>query len=250
MREILSQSGRLLKARPAILLPVIVAGISSRLLFDGGPPLPSIVAFCLLDIALTSGMLAMIRAAHMREADGAWDAFFVGVGRHFAPLLGGSLVFVALALGTLLPLLILLLNTVGLFDVKVAVAKGTLSATEAEIALKWGMAIAGWGFIWGTVGFFLAVWKQAVVAQSLPWPKAWQASAAFVKHNWLEVSILLTLQMAGFAICLVAIGTAKVVLLAELAATVLLVINTYFTVAITVAFMGSPPNGEVVDAAA
>lgn len=211
---------------------------------------PVLVAFWLLNLALTAGLLSMIRSYHLSEMKG-WDAFLIGVGRYFAPILAGSMVQGGLVFITLLPIVAWLKATVGIPDIKAITATQTIKPEQAEAIIQWASALAAWGAVWGIVFFFLAVWKQAVVADSMSWLRAWQASASFVKSHWLRMSGLLMLWGVGLAgsFGLIALRAG---VLPELGAVTLMLVNCYFTVALMLALMGPAPEpkGENVDATA
>ncbi len=248
--EILSQAGRLLRRYPALLLPVVAGALAAQFMVGGASgSVPILVAFWLLNMALTAGLLTMIRAYHLSEMSG-WDAFLIGVGRYFGPILAGSLVQAALVFVTLLPIVAWLKASVGIPDVKTLTA-GNITTGQAEALIQWASALIAWGAVWGIVFFFLAVWKQAVVAQSSSWLRSWQISAAFVKAHWLPMSGLLLMQGVGMAGAFGLVAS-RVSLLPELGAVAMLVINCYFTVALMVAILGPVPvpKGENVDATA
>lgn len=211
--------------------------------------MPVLVAFWLLNLALTAGMLSMIRAYHLSEGTG-WDAFLIGVGRYFAPILAGSVVQGALVFITLLPIVAWLRGTVGIPDLK-SITAGNLTPEQAEAITQWASALCAWGAVWGIVFFFLAVWQQAVVAQSSSWLKAWQTSASFVRSHWLRMTGLVSLWTVGLGAAFVLLAT-RVSILPELGAVAMLVVNCYFTVALMLAILGPAPapKGENVDATA
>lgn len=251
VRELLLQAGRLLKRFPGLLLPVVAGSLAAQTMLGGNTgSVPVLVAFWLLNLALTAGLLTMIRSYHLSEMRG-WDAFLIGVGRYFAPILAGSMVQGILVFVTLLPIVAWLRATVGIPDVKAIAAAGTLTPAQAEAVIQWAAALCAWGAVWGIVFFFLAVWKQAVVAESMSWLRAWQASASFVKAHWMRMAGLLTLWGAGLAASFGLIGL-RAGILPELGAVLLLVVNCYFTVALMLALLGPAPEpkGENVDATA
>ncbi|MBI6546034.1 MAG: hypothetical protein HY692_04525 [Cyanobacteria bacterium NC_groundwater_1444_Ag_S-0.65um_54_12] len=253
LKEILLQTGRLLAQHPVLMLPPLAWVIPGTLLLRPGEPtaqgLVVVVAIGLLQLALTTGLIAMVRAAALGEAVG-WDAFLIGIGRHFITILTGTVIFLGLLLLTLLPLLILLELYSGPLDLKLILAKGTIPVEQWATAQRWLVGLGCWAMLWSTIAFFLLVWKQAVIVATLSWAKAWRASLAFVSAYWFRLSILLTLKglLLVFGMLLIAGG---IVLLAELGALTTLIIDLYFTIAFTVAFIGPPPpKGETVDAAA
>jgi hypothetical protein len=151
LREILLQSGRLLRRHPGLLLPVAGAAIAWRLMLgDNSNSVPITVAFWLLNLAMTAGLLAMIRAAHNAEM-GAWDAFLIGVGRYFAPILAGSMVQLALVFVTLLPIVAWLRASVGTPEVNAllaAVQKAQMTTEMAEQVIQWAAALCAWAAVW------------------------------------------------------------------------------------------------------
>lgn len=256
--DILLQAGRLIRRQPYLILPVFVGAIAARILLGtDASSVPQTIAFWLLNLALTAGFLSMIRAAHLRE-DSIWNAFLVGVGRYFAPLLSGSVAQFGLMLLTLLPIVLWLRNSVGVPDLK-PILEGAkmsgssvesfiskLSPREVEALSQWVAALGVWAAVWGIFFFFLSLWQQALVANASSWPKAWHASISFVRRHWLSVSGLLLLQ------CIAVIGAFGLVALqvrvvAEIGALCLMVINCYFAVVLTVAFIGPPPEQAVVE---
>ncbi|MBM3268625.1 MAG: hypothetical protein FJZ01_13335 [Candidatus Sericytochromatia bacterium] len=255
LREILLQSGRLLRRHPGLLLPVIAVALGERLLQPGKEfSAPILVGLLLLSLAVHSGLLSMIRSAHNSEM-GAWDAFLIGVGRYFAPILAGSMVQFALVFLTLLPIVAWLRASVGIPDLKAL--KTYIDAQQvpppalAEPLIQWTAAICAWAAVWGIVFFFLALWQQFVAAQSLSWLRAWQASAAFVRSHWLRMTGLLALQALSLGLGFALLST-RTVLAAEIGGVALVLVNCYFTVATMLAIMGpaAEPKGENVDATA
>jgi hypothetical protein len=252
VREILLQSGRLLRRHPVLFLPVVAGALSFQVATGGqtSASLPILVAFWLLNLALTAGLLSMIRSYHQTEMSG-WDAFLIGIGRHFTPILAGSLVQLGLVFLTLVPILAWLKSSVGIPDVKPLMNGVIPTPAQADQIAQWTAALVAWGAVWGIVYFFLALWKQAIVVQGISWLPAWKTSASFVRGHWLQIAAILTLQGVGLAF-----GAAPVLVrldgLSELGAVLMLLVNCYFAVVMMVALLGPArlPKGENVDAAA
>ena len=252
VKEILLQSGRLLRRHPVLVLPVVAGALSFQISMggQGSASLPIIVAFWLLDLALTAGLLSMIRSYHQAEASG-WDAFLIGIGRYFTPILTGSLVQLGLVFLTLVPILALLKTSVGIPDIKPLMNGVIPTPEQADQIGQWTAALVAWGAVWGIVYFFLALWKQVIVVQGTSWLQAWKASASIVRGHWLHITAILTLQGLGLAF-----GAAPVLArmdgLSELGAVVMLLVNCYFSVVMMVVLLGPAqlPNSENVDAAA
>jgi len=251
--EILSESSRLLRRNPGLFLPLGVGAVAGLALGDHLSAIPVTVSLWLLNLALTAGLLSMIRSAHLSEM-GGWDAFLVGVGRYFAPILAGSLVQISLVFLTLLPVVAWLKATVGipqLPDYKAAMA-GNIPLAQAEAIVQWAAAICAWAGVWVIILFFLALWKQAIVAQSISWPKAWQLSAGYMKAHWLPLSALLTLYGLGLGAGMLLLAV-PVPVVKQLGAVAMLVVSCYFSVVLMLALMGpapATPKGENVDATA
>lgn len=251
------KAAALLRRHPSFFLPAFFGVLSGRLLMEGkqAANLPAFIALGLLNLAMTAGLLSMIRSAHDGEP-ALWDAFLIGVGRHFAPILAGSMVMAVLALSTLYPVLVALETWAGIPDStllqKALQTGGTLPPAQMDIAVRWATGIAVWAAVWGLALFFLLVWKQAVVVDALPWPKAWRSSIAFVKRHWFKVAVLLAGEALAIALGIV-LSTLPATGLDAVGAMVSMIANAFFTVALTVAFIGSrPPQAKApaVDATA
>ncbi len=236
------------------MLPPFVGLAVGRMLLSGmrGGNLPALIAFGLINLAMTAGLLAMIRATYAGEG-GGWDAFLIGVGRHFAPLLAGTLVMLLLALSTLYPVLLALQSFAGLPDAPLlqkALSSGvTLPLAQMQIVERWAAGIGIWAVAWGLLLFFLLVWKQAVVVDAVPWTRAWRSSFSFVRRHWGKLGALLVAEGLALALGLT-LSTLSIGAISELGALVSFLANAYFTVALTIAFMGPQPKGAELDASA
>lgn len=216
VQQLLSRAGALLRAHPLLWTPPLAIALLMALANPGGPNVsgPMFLVVSLINLAVTLGWLELIDTADRGEKP-TWDAFFTAIGRHFQPMVLGSLAALLVVLAVALPLVLL---AVVWADPAVLTALGkelpaltkqlqanpdALASLQPAYLVAMSRLLVGVmaGAIWyGLVSLALLYWNQALVLGKLGWREAWKDSwAMFRGHLGLTLG-LVTWQTLGFVL--------------------------------------------------
>lgn len=235
-----------------MLVPPLLMLVLTSALVGAAPSPLTVVSLGLLNLAVTGGWYALILLAARKEPL-RWDDFLTGVGRHFYPLVSGTMVFFCAMMAVILPLTFVGLRWAGdprkipLSQLQQQLAKGdmTIAPQWMELLTRWSMILLVALLIYAVSSYFLLLWNQVVVLERTHWIKAWTKSARLAVRFWKPLCAILTVNGLAWlvAVLLKLIGGGFVG--AVLASFASLVAEIYFRTAYTTfTFLASPAPVE------
>ncbi|MGE5708112.1 MAG: hypothetical protein ACM3YO_07245 [Bacteroidota bacterium] len=246
----------LLQEHPSLLMPPLLMLVMTSALVGAAPSALTVVSLGLLNLAVTGGWYSLILIAARKEPL-RWDDFLAGVGRHFYPLVSGTMLFFCAMMAVILPLTFIGLRWAGdprklpLAQLQQQVAKGNLSIAPQwmDLLTRWSVILLVALAVYALLSYFLLLWNQVVVLERTHWIKAWAKSARMAIQFWKPLCAILTVNGLAWLVAvllkLVGGGFAGAVL----ASFASLVAEIYFRTAYTTfTFLALPPPAEAAEA--
>lgn len=210
LKQLAARAFTLLRTQPVLWTPPLGVALLSTLLLptSAGPMAIMVLVSGLFSLAVTAGWYALIARADVDERP-LWDDFFEAIGRHFAPLVLGTVLFF-LVVGLLaVPAVVgaALWAGPGLLNRLQSELPGLLTQaqthpevlTTIDPALvtafnRLMLGLIGAATWYALVNVVLLFWKQATVLGHQGWIEAWRTSMTMLRTHFALVMGLLTLE--------------------------------------------------------
>lgn len=263
LKQLIARAARLTVSQPILWTPPLAIALLSSLMLPKATPQMGILLLVsgLITLAVTAGWYALIERADGDQPP-VWDDFFVAVGRHFVPLIGGTIVFGLLVAVVAVPLVMAggawagpeALKTLkdilpGLMEQAKTKPEVLLSIepTLLMAANRFFLGICGAGLWFAVVSMALLLWKQAVVIGTMPWLEAWKASLAIVRRHFGLVMGVMTVHGAAYMVA--AMFSVMPLPLGMLGWFCLIGVDVFATVAYTLLYMQAQPPVKSAESA-
>lgn len=263
LKQLIARAARLTVSQPILWTPPLGIALLSSMTAPQATPQMGIIFLvsALITLAVTAGWYALIAKADSDQPP-VWDDFFVAVGRHFVPLIGGTIVFGLLVAVVAVPLIMAGATWAGpealnkLKDLLPSLLEQSKTKPEVLFAIDPSLLLAanrlllgicGAGLWFALLSLGLLFWKQAVVLGTMPWPGAWKASFTIVRRHFAPVMGVMTLHgavyMAAAVLSLLPIPFGLVGWL------LLIGVDVFATVAYTLLYMEALPPIKTAESA-
>lgn len=255
LKQLVARAARLTASQPILWTPPLGIALLSSLMAPRATAQMGIilVVTALITLAVTAGWYALIERASSDQPP-VWDDFFVAIGRHFVPLVGGTVVFGLVVAVVALPSVMAGAAWAGaealnkLKDVLPGLLEQAQTKPEVLLTLdpalmtaayRFFVGLCGAGLWFALVSMALIFWKQAVVLGGMPWPQAWKASLTVLRrHFGLAVGVMSVHGVAYLAAAFLSLMPIPVGMVGWL---MLIGVDVFATVAYTLLYLEAMP---------